>query len=104
EGADQDALPDRALHLPGDVPRHPRARVPQPGSHVQAVTHETEKGFGTGLRAQLAAKQATEAEPESLVRDSGPVEGDWGNREVPPADHATSASEQVDVQVVLQAT
>ena len=29
EGADQDALPDRALHLPGHVPRHPRAGDPQ---------------------------------------------------------------------------
>jgi pilus assembly protein TadC len=27
EGADQDALPDGALHLPGDVPRHPRAAI-----------------------------------------------------------------------------
>src|SRR5439155_12096926 len=25
EGADQDAVPDAALHLPGDVHRHPRA-------------------------------------------------------------------------------
>ncbi len=31
EGADQDALPDGHLHLPGDVPRHPRPGLPQPG-------------------------------------------------------------------------
>ena len=37
EGPDQDALPDRALHLPGDVHRHPRARVPQPLGAVLAA-------------------------------------------------------------------
>ena len=51
---------------------------------------DTEKGFGTGLRAQLQKKREAEspeaAEPaaEPPLRDGGPVEAARASREVPP--------------------
>src|SRR5262249_47458610 len=70
EGADQDALPDGHVHLPGDVHRRPRPRSHDPPELLpQQMSPETENGFGTGLRAQLQRKQAepepTEAPPEA---------------------------------------
>src|SRR5262249_47266322 len=73
EGADQDAVPDRALHLPGDVHRHPRPGPPQPHALPQ-MSPETEHRCGTGLRAQLQRKQG-EVEPE-VVAEALPVEAE----------------------------
>src|ERR671937_688868 len=79
EGPDQDALPDRDVHLPGDVPGHPRARVPQPVQDLlgedmaprkKDTTNETnKKEFGTGLRAQLERRRE---EPEAPKIEAQP--------------------------------
>jgi molecular chaperone GrpE (heat shock protein) len=41
-----------------------------------------------------APKPGSESPAEPPVRDSGPVEGVWGNREVPPANSAQSESDE----------
>ena len=79
EGSDQDALPDSPLHLPGHVPRHHRAGDPQhpedllmaeePGQDAPEG-EATERGFGTGLRAQLQRRR--DQKEESRAAPSSP--------------------------------
>ena len=74
-------LSDRPLHLPGDVPRHPRARaLPACRALLMTATeHETEGGFGTGLRAQLqAARRGLAAADAKPIPAAGRVAGRVG--------------------------
>ncbi len=60
EGADQDAVPDRPLHLPGDVPRHPRPRP-----HSTSPTTSNDPRHRTRVRHRPArAAQAKQGELE----------------------------------------
>jgi molecular chaperone GrpE len=45
---------------------------------------------------------ADEPESKANVRDSGPAEGDWGNREVPPADLAEPVQEADELAEVTR--
>src|SRR5262249_6871676 len=66
--------PDCAVHLPGDVPRDPRARVHQPDA-LPEMSPETESGFGSGLRAQLRRKQG-EPDQEVVAAEGGHADAD----------------------------
>src|SRR5262249_38609034 len=68
----QDAVPNRALHLPVDVHRRARAGDPQLPNHLQVMS-ETEKGFGTGLRAQLERKKSDGTSASAELTASEPI-------------------------------
>jgi error-prone DNA polymerase len=56
------------------------------GSHVTLLV-ESSRGYANLCRLLTAAHSGTRPKPAAKrpVRESGPVEGVWGNREVPPA-------------------
>ena len=94
EGADQDALPDGHLHLPGDVHRHPRPGDAQhPDAVLMAATeHDTEQGFGTGLRAQLEKRR--EADEPAAEQPEAP-----DTPELPPAAEAVELPDFAEAEL-----
>src|SRR6185437_16815420 len=82
EGADQDALPDGAVHLPVDVRGRARPGAPQHHERAQVTPHETETGFGTGLRSLLERKGVQQAAVPEAVEDEVVLVDDFAP--VPP--------------------
>jgi leucyl-tRNA synthetase len=60
---------------------------------IMAVPAHDERDFEFAQRYELPVKPVVSPAPEAPVRESGPVEGVRGNREVPPAASATPPEE-----------
>jgi molecular chaperone GrpE len=82
------ALEDQLKRVAADFDNF-RKRVTR--ERAELATHANERLVKELLPVLDDLERALEAaaRPEAPVRDSGPVEGDRGNREVPPTDHAT---------------
>ena len=92
EVADQDALPDRDLHLPGDVHRHPRARDAQPDDVSSSNGRRPRSGATRPSRASAPASGASSSggatrkrrRPNSTrMRRSGPSQASASSRRLP---------------------
>src|SRR5262245_1768197 len=64
------------------------AEVTLEGGHHVTLLCESEKGSATPAWTLTAAQAGTRPATKPPVRDSGPGEGDRGNREVPPTSTA----------------